>query len=70
MRENGTCKFWNTEKGFGFILRTGQPDAFVHVSDLQAAGLETLTEGQSLQFDIVAGKNGKPKASNLAIGLP
>lgn len=70
MRESGRVKFWNSEKGFGFLLRDGQQDCFIHKSDLDAAGLDSLSEGQSVQFDVVAGREGRPKAQNISIGLP
>lgn len=70
MRERGTVKFFNKDKGFGFIQREGFADTFVHVSDLAASGIESLNEGDPVHFDIVAGKEGKPKAQNISIGLP
>ena len=62
----GTVKFFNTQKGFGFIrpLDGGQ-DVFVHISAVQRAGMQTLVEGQKLSYDIV-NERGKSAASNLA----
>ncbi|WP_327194427.1 cold-shock protein [Novosphingobium organovorum] len=63
----GTVKFFNPDKGFGFIqLEGGGDDAFVHISAVQSAGLETLAEGQQLEFQLVE-RNGKVSASELTI---
>lgn len=70
MNERGAIKFFNKDKGFGFIVRDGQNDVFFHLSDLQASGLETISEGQAVYFDVVAGREGRPKAQNISIGLP
>ena len=63
----GTVKFFNTQKGYGFIAQdNGGPDVFVHVSAVERAGLNTLVEGQKLRFDIEADRrSGKSAASNL-----
>jgi cold shock protein len=63
----GTVKFFNTNKGFGFIEQGGgQPDVFVHVSAVERAGMRTLVEGQKINFDIVADKrSGKSAAENI-----
>ena len=62
-----TVKFFNPDKGFGFIqLESGGDDAFVHISAVQSAGLETLAEGQQLEFQLVE-RNGKVSASDLSI---
>ena len=61
----GTVKWFNAQKGFGFIQPSdGSKDVFVHVTAVQAAGMATLNEGQSLSFDIT-NERGKPAASNL-----
>jgi CspA family cold shock protein len=61
----GTVKFFNSQKGFGFIQQTeGGPDVFVHVSAVERAGMRGLVEGQKLNFDIVT-ERGKQAASNL-----
>ena len=61
----GTVKFFNTSKGFGFIQpEDGSRDVFVHVSAVQAAGLQTLREGDRVSFD-VTNERGKPAAANL-----
>ena len=63
----GTVKFFNTDKGFGFIQPDdGSRDVFVHVSAVTSSGLGTLTEGQRVSFDIEPDQRGKgPKAINL-----
>ncbi len=61
----GTVKWFNAQKGFGFIQPSdGSKDVFVHISAVQAAGLATLNEGQSVSFEVVT-ERGKPAASNL-----
>ena len=63
----GTVKFFNAQKGFGFIApEDGGPDIFVHVSAVEQAGLTTLHEGQRVSFDVVLDpKRGKTNAQNL-----
>ena len=63
----GTVKFFNSQKGFGFIQPTdGGPDVFVHVSAVERAGMRGLAEGQKVTFDIEADrKSGKSAATNL-----
>ena len=61
----GTVKFFNTQKGFGFIQPTdGGKDVFVHISAVERAGLRTLVEGQKVSYDVVT-ERGKQAASNL-----
>lgn len=61
----GTVKFFDTGKGFGFIQpESGEKDVFVHISAVQAAGIDTLTEGQRISFDVIT-ERGKLAASNL-----
>ena len=65
----GTVKFFNAVKGFGFITpEDGGRDIFVHVSAVEQAGLVTLTDGQTVTFETEEDKKGKgPKAINLAL---
>lgn len=63
----GTVKFFNSQKGFGFIVQdNGGPDVFVHISAVERSGMSTLNEGQKLTFDIEADRrSGKSAAANL-----
>ena len=63
----GTVKFFNTQKGYGFIQPDdGSKDVFVHISAVERAGLGTLNEGQKVAFDVVADRrSGKSAADNL-----
>lgn len=63
----GTVKFFNTNKGFGFIQPdNGEPDVFVHISAVERAGIRTIVEGQKLSFDAVRdSRSGKTAAENL-----
>lgn len=65
----GTVKWFNPEKGFGFIAPDdGGADAFVHVSAVERAGLPSLREGQKVNYDLVADKrSGKSSAANLSL---
>ena len=61
----GTVKFFNTQKGFGFIQPSdGSKDVFVHVSAVQRAGMDTLVEGQKVSYEVMT-ERGKPAAGNL-----
>ncbi|RIV24400.1 cold-shock protein [Alicyclobacillaceae bacterium I2511] len=61
----GTVKWFNAEKGFGFISREDGEDVFVHFSAIQGDGYKTLEEGQRVTFEIVQGPKG-PQAANVA----
>ena len=62
----GTVKFFNAEKGFGFISREGGDDVFVHFSNIQATGYRSLTEGQRVEFDVAPGRKGE-EARNVRV---
>ena len=64
MEKTGTVKWFNAEKGYGFISIQGEDDVFVHFSAIQSEGFKTLEEGQEVRFDVVQGAKG-PQASNV-----
>jgi cold shock protein len=65
MMATGTVKFFNTQKGFGFIQPTdGSKDVFVHISAVERAGMRTLVEGQKVSYDVMT-ERGKLAAGNL-----
>ena len=55
----GTVKWFNSEKGYGFISREDGPDVFVHFSNIQMQGYKTLEEGQKVEFEIAQGRKGE-----------
>lgn len=69
MAQTGVVKFFNGEKGFGFIKPdNGGPDIFVHISAVQASGLTNLTDNQKVSFETEPDRRGKgPKAVNISI---
>lgn len=66
MREEGTVKWFDNKKGFGFIARTGESDVFVHFKAIKGDGYKTLNEGQMVSFEVVEGRKGL-QAENLQI---
>ena len=61
----GTVKWFNPEKGYGFISQNDGEDLFVHFSEIKMDGFKTLDEGAAVQFDVTTGQNGKLQASNV-----
>jgi CspA family cold shock protein len=62
----GTVKFFNNEKGYGFISREGGSDVFVHYSNIQGSGYRSLEEGQMVEFDVAPGRKGE-EAQNVRV---
>ena len=62
----GTVKFFNTEKGYGFLSRPDGDDVFVHYSNVEGTGFRTLEEGQQVEFDIAPGRKGE-EARNVKV---
>ena len=62
--KTGTVKWFNAEKGYGFISIQGEDDVFVHFSAINSEGFKTLEEGQEVQFEVVQGAKG-PQAANV-----
>jgi CspA family cold shock protein len=63
----GTVKWFNQTKGYGFITPDeGGADAFCHISAVQRAGMQSLNEGQRVNFELLTGRNGKQSAENLS----
>ncbi len=64
----GTVKFFNYERGFGFIdPGDGSKDAFVHISAVERAGISSLSEGQRVEYEVQPGRDGKSSAENLKL---
>ncbi|MCL1998346.1 MAG: cold-shock protein [Turicibacter sp.] len=63
--KTGTVKWFNAEKGYGFISIEGEDDVFVHFSAINSDGFKTLDEGQEVQFEVVQGAKG-PQAANVS----
>jgi CspA family cold shock protein len=65
---NGTVKFFNTTKGFGFIApEGGAKDAFVHISAVERSGINGLYEGDKVTYELETGRDGKVSATNLTL---
>lgn len=61
----GVVKWFNSEKGYGFIAADGGADIFVHYSSIQMEGFRVLTEGQEVEFDVMHGRDGRSQTSNV-----
>jgi CspA family cold shock protein len=66
-RSQGTVKWFNAEKGYGFITPENGPDLFVHYSEIQSSGYRTLNEGDKVEFDITDGKKGKQASAVIVL---
>jgi len=64
LRLNGRIKWFDAQKGYGFIEREGEPDVFVHYSALQMEGFKTIEDGAEVEFEVVLGEKG-PAAANV-----
>ena len=62
----GTVKWFNPDKGYGFISREDGDDLFVHFSEIQVEGFKTLEEGQAVTFEVTTGQNGKLQAAKVS----
>lgn len=66
---NGTVKWFNGTKGYGFIApEDGGADVFVHITAVQAAGLQGLEDDQKVSYELEEGRNGKQNATNISLG--
>ena len=64
----GTVKWFNTEKGYGFIQPAdGSKDVFVHITAVQAAGLQTLKDNQPIEYELIDGRDGRKSAGQLRV---
>ena len=61
----GTVKWFNPDKGYGFISQESGDDVFAHFSEIQGEGFKTLDEGQAVEFEVTTGNNGKQQAVNI-----
>ena len=66
----GTVKWFNAEKGFGFITVDGGQDVFVHYSNIQGSGYKSLEEGQRVEFDVAPGRKGEEAQNGMIAGEP
>ena len=65
---NGTVKWFNSTKGFGFIApETGGKDVFLHISELEKSGMTTLNDDQKVTFNVESGRDGRESATNIAL---
>lgn len=68
-RISGVVKWFNAEKGYGFIRQESGPDVFVHYSAIQSTGYRSLNEGDEVEFEVTQGNKG-PQASNVVVTKP
>lgn len=66
-RTRGTVKWFNSEKGYGFITQENGPDLFVHYSEIQSKGFRSLNEGDKVEFEITDGKKGKQASAVIVV---
>ncbi|MAS37280.1 MAG: cold-shock protein [Anaerolineaceae bacterium] len=66
-RTRGTVKWFNGDKGYGFITVEDGPDVFVHYSEIQGSGFRSLNEGERVEFEITEGKKGKQASSVVVV---
>lgn len=66
-REQGIVKWFNTEKGYGFIQPENGSDIFVHYSAIRGSGYRNLNEGDRVEFEVISGREGRPQASDVVI---
>lgn len=64
-QSQGTVKWFNSEKGYGFIATDGGPDVFVHYSAIEMDGFKTLMEGDRVKFEVQAGRDGRSQAAKV-----
>ncbi len=67
MKEQGTVKWFNATKGYGFITRSGGDDVFVHYSAIESEGYKTLNEGQKVEFMLIQGPKGLAASNVMAV---
>ena len=67
MKEQGTVKWFNASKGYGFIQRQSGEDIFVHFSAIQSEGYKTLNEGQAVEFEVTTGPKGLQAANVISL---
>lgn len=66
-RTRGTVKWFNNEKGYGFIQQDSGPDLFVHYSEIQGSGYKSLNEGDMVEFEITEGRKGKQASAVVVV---
>jgi cold shock protein len=64
----GTVKFFNNDKGYGFITQEGGPDVFVHFSNIEGEGYKSLEEGQRVEFEVAPGRKGEEATGVRVVG--